>query len=110
MSTLEIILSLTTMLLTSGGLATVVTIKYQRKQAKTESLRGQADLAEEILEKYLKSVSAKIDETETERRKHTEQDTAFIVKRIDELHVTLQDVVEYLNGPFADFRKDKHGR
>lgn len=108
MSVLEIILSITTMMLTGGGLATFVTIKYQKKQAKTDSMRGQADLAEEILEKYLKSVSAKIDDTEAERRRLSEQDTAFIVKRIDDLHVTLTDVVEYLNGPFAEFRKEKY--
>lgn len=108
MSTLEVILSVVTMLLTSGGLATIVTMKYQRKQAKNDSMRGQADLAEEILEKYLKSVSAKIDDTEAERRRVAEQDTSNILERLDSLQTTLQDVVEYLNGPFANFQHDKH--
>lgn len=106
MSTLEIILTF----ISGGGVAGVVsllTINSKRKQAKTDAMKGQADLAEEILQKYLKSVSDKIDQNEAERLKQIEASNKQVTDALVSVQVCLSDVVEYLNGDFAEFRKVK---
>ncbi len=97
--------------------------------AAIEAKQKEADFAESILEKYEKSILARMDSGESVRRKEFDQlrtdlggqltniqdenrkqneTIAAQNDRIGEQNDLLQDIKEYLNGGFAEFEKKKH--
>jgi len=83
-------------------------------KGKTEAQRAEADLAESILEKYEKAILARMDSGETVRKKEFTDLEKKIDRRFDEVNAEngkqnglLSDIVEYLNGDFAEFETRK---
>jgi hypothetical protein len=80
----------------------------------TEARLAEADLAEQILEKFEKSVLSRMDSGEAVRKQEFKELKDEIRKRFDTIesenrrqNETLRDVVEYLNGGFAKFEENK---
>jgi len=81
----------------------------------TEARLAEADLAEQILEKFEKSVLSRMDSGEAVRKQEFKELKDEIRKRFDIIEAedrrqneTLRDVVEFLNGDFATFEAKKH--
>ena len=121
-----------------GGTAGVYYWKAYKKEkeanaqsAAIEAKQKEADFAESILEKYEKSILARMDSGESVRRKEFDQlrtdlggqltniqaenrkqneTIAAQNDRIGEQNDLLQDIKEYLNGGFAAFEANKHAQ
>ena len=86
----------------------------EANKSKTEAKLAEADLADQILERYEKVVLARMDSGEAVRRKEFSELTEKIDRRFDVIekenrkqNETLRDVVEYLNGDFQKFEEKK---
>lgn len=121
-----------------GGTAGVYYWKAYKKEkeanaqsAAIEAKQKEADFADSILEKYEKSILARMDSGESVRRKEFDQlrtdlggqlsniqnenrkqneTIATQNDRISEQNDLLQDIKEYLNGGFAEFELRKHSK
>ena len=119
-----------------GGTAGIYYWKAYKKEkeanaqsAAIEAKQKEADFAESILEKYEKSILARMDSGESVRRKEFDQlrtdlggqltniqaenrkqneTIAAQNDRIAEQSELLQDIKDYLNGGFAEYEKRKH--
>lgn len=101
------------------------------QSAAIEAKQKEADFADSILEKYEKSILARMDSGESVRRKEFDQlrtdlggqlsniqnenrkqneTIATQNDRISEQNDLLQDIKEYLNGGFAEFELRKHSK
>ena len=80
----------------------------------TEARLAEADLAEKILQKYEQGILARMDSGDAVRKREFELLTAKIDERFDAMdnensrqNGLLADIVEYLNGDFQKFEKNK---
>lgn len=80
----------------------------------TEARQAEADFAGQILERYEKSILARMDSGDAVRSKEFKELTTKIDKRFDVIEAEdrkqneiLCDVVEYLNGGFQKFEENK---
>lgn len=92
--------------------------------ATIDAKQKEADLAESILEKYEKSILARMDSGETVRKQEFEQLRTDLGSQLSDIQVEnrqqndtiaqqndlLQDIKEYLNGGFAEFELRKHSK
>lgn len=83
----------------------------------TEARLAEADLAEQILEKFEKSVLSRMESGDAVRKQEFEILTAKIDKRFDVIeeedrkqNETIRDIAEYLNGGFKKFEASKRRR
>ena len=86
----------------------------EAKKSNTDARLAEADLAEKILEKYEKSVLARMDSGEAVRQKEFSALEQKIDKRFDAMEAEndkqnglLGDIVEFLNGDFRRFEEGK---
>lgn len=89
----------------------------EAQKSNTEARLAEADLAEKILEKYEKSVLARMDSGEAVRQKEFSDLTHRIDQRFDSMEAEnnkqnglLADIVEFLNGDFQQFEAKKQKR
>ena len=80
----------------------------------TEARLAEADFAEKILQKYEQGILARMDSGDAVRKKEFERLMAKIEERFDAMdrensrqNGLLADIVEYLNGDFQKFEKNK---
>lgn len=120
MTTLEFILSLVTALL-SGGLATLATVKYKRKQEQTNTAKGDVELTTQLANEYqqttlslMNRIEDLMKQVEEERKKNQEKESRQLTARIDELtsivtdvRVDVNDIMGCLNGSFKSYREHK---
>lgn len=83
-------------------------------KSKTEAMQAEADLAESILEKYEKAILDRMDSGETVRKQEFSDLERKIDRRFDEVNKEnskqnglMSDIVEFLNGDFQEFEKNK---
>lgn len=124
MNTYEIILAI----LGSGGvgalIATIANVIQSRRKSKTEE-KGSAieqsketiTLVDELLQKQLKWMSDRMDTGDAVRQQEFKTLEQKIDRRFDTMETEntkqnslLADIVEYLNGDFKAFEKQKHGK
>lgn len=81
----------------------------------TEARLAEADLAENILQKYEQGILARMDSGDAVRKKEFELLAAKIDGRFDGIekensrqNILLSDIVEYLNGDFQKFENSRH--
>lgn len=91
--------------------------KAEAGKATTDARLAEADLAEKILEKYEKSVLARMDSGEAVRKQEFSELSANIGRRFDGIEQEnskqnglLADIVEFLNGDFQQFEANKQKR
>ena len=89
----------------------------EAKKSTTDARMAEADLAEKILEKYEKSVLARMDSGEAVRKQEFSELSANIGRRFDGIEQEnskqnglLADIVEFLNGDFQQFEANKQKR
>ena len=117
MSTFDLLSMLSSFIL-GGGLVGVFTIRYKRKKEKTSAASSDVDYTTKLAKEYQDTTLSLLTELRKER-KHSEQvqqDTTQIIlqvgeisTRLQEMQDTIKDVVEYLNGDFAEFRSVRRG-
>ena len=80
----------------------------------TEARLAEADLAEKILQKYEQGILARMDSGDAVRKKEFELLIGKMDRRFDAIgnenkrqNGLLADIVEYLNGDFQQFEKNK---
>ena len=80
----------------------------------TEARLAEADLAEKILQKYEQGILARMDSGDAVRKREFELLAEKIDGRFDGIekensrqNILLSDIVEYLNGDFQQFEKNK---
>lgn len=80
----------------------------------TDARLAEADLAEKILEKYEKGILARMDTGDAVRKQEFKDLESRLGRRFDAIEAEdhkqneiLRDVIEYLNGGFQQFEKDK---
>ena len=124
MNTYEIILAI----LGSGGvgalIATIANVIQSRRKSKMEE-KGSAieqsketiTLVDELLQKQLKWMSDRMDTGDAVRQQEFKTLEQKIDRRFDTMETEntkqnslLADIVEYLNGDFKAFEKQKHGK
>lgn len=114
-----------------GGTAGIYYWKAYKKEkeanaqsAAIEAKQKEADFAESILEKYEKSILARMDSGESVRRKEFDQLRTDLGGQLSNIQTEnrkqneiiaeqndlLQDMKEYLNGGFAEFELRKHSK
>lgn len=88
--------------------------KAEAHKSKTDARLAEANLAEEILEKYEKGILARMDSGDAVRQREFKDLEMKIDRRFDIIEEedkkqndTLRDVVEYLNGGFQKFEEQK---
>ena len=81
----------------------------------TEARLAEADLAEKILQKYEQGILARMDSGDAVRKKEFELLIGKMDRRFDAIgnenkrqNGLLADIVEYLNGDFQQFEKNKN--
>lgn len=94
--------------------ATRKTKAAEADKTTTEARLAEADFAEKILKKYEQGILARMDSGDAVREKEFERLTVKIDKRFDAMdkensrqNGLLADIVEYLNGDFQQFEKNK---
>lgn len=94
--------------------ATRKTKDAEANKSTTEARLAEADFAEKILQKYEQGILARMDEGDAVRSKEFNELTGKIEKRFDAMEAEnksqnrlLADIVEYLNGDFQRFEKNK---
>lgn len=108
-----------------GGVITfilgIITVKYKKKQEQNITINGEVDLTEAMLKKYQQSafdhmeqIEKMMSKFEEERKNTSRQETETIVSTLDKLSNDVQsvrddvnDIVEYLNGDFREYRRNK---
>ena len=114
-----------------GGTAGIYYWKAYKKEkeanaqsAAIEAKQKEADFAESILEKYEKSILARMDSDEMVRKKEFDQLRTDLGGQLSNIQTEnrkqneiiaeqndlLQDMKEYLNGGFAEFELRKHSK
>ena len=114
-----------------GGTAGIYYWKAYKKEkeanaqsAAIEAKQKEADFAESILEKYEKSILARMDSGEMVRKKEFDQLRTDLGGQLSNIQTEnrkqneiiaeqndlLQDMKEYLNGGFAEFELRKHSK
>ena len=88
--------------------------KAEAQKSTTDARLAEADLAEKILEKFERSVLDRMDQGEAVRREEFSTLSKKIDKRFDVIekedrkqNEIIRDVVEFLNGDFQKFKKNK---
>lgn len=86
----------------------------EANKSTTEARLAEADFAEKILQKYEQGILARMDTGDAVRKREFEELTEKINKRFDGMekenskqNSLLADIVEFLNGDFQQFEKNK---
>lgn len=94
--------------------ATRKTKDAEANKSTTEARLAEADFAEKILQKYEQGILARMDSGDAIRSKEFKELTTKIEKRFDAMEAEnksqnslLADIVEFLNGDFQQFEKNK---
>ena len=81
----------------------------------TEARLAEADFAEKILQKYEQGILARMDSGDAVRKQEFQELERKIDHRFDIIEAedrkqneTMRDIVEYLNGGFQEFEREKH--